>query len=364
MNKPKRILSLFLAIVMILSVFPTSLFAAEAKDEVKTKTEVVQSHKVGDKLVFDVLKARSHRLYKAKAQGNRFFSPGSPATVDQNVTIDLRTVGLGEDSTSFDWSLLPSGLKVTVYFTDQGGTESERQEVTLTQSNLSQDVTLKVPATGGTGKLHAEIPDIDNNLAIRVIRSGESTADTTVGSGDWSFTVDVSEITSPVINLVVKDPYGNPATAAGDVAAKLNVAGLGGEQGGLDIPFTISQGNTSFNLKQAELLNGEDYDITELNYPGDSPTLTVDNETSGKLTLGTGADAVEYKVAKAYSIKDGGTITLTSQPKVIVPVPGNDGNLPNVPDGYERLTFDATADGKIGTVQKVAFDVLSGTKYN
>lgn len=71
MNKHKRILSLFLAILMILSVFPTSIFAAE--DEVKTKTEVVKSHKEGDKLVFDVLKAKSPRRYKTKAQGNRFF---------------------------------------------------------------------------------------------------------------------------------------------------------------------------------------------------------------------------------------------------------------------------------------------------
>lgn len=361
MNKHKRILSLFLAILMILSVFPTSLFA-EVNDEVKTKTEVAKSHKEGDKLVFDVLKAKNPRRYKAKVQGNRFFSPGAPATVDQKVTIDLSTVGLGENSSSFDWTLLPSGLKVTVYFTDQGGTESERKEVTLTQANPSQDVILKVPATGGTGKLHAEIPDLDNNLGIRVIRTGEATVDTTVGAGDWSFDVQVSEITNPVINLLVKDPYGNEASAAGDVKAKLNVAGL--EDSGLDIPFTISQGNANFNLKQAELLQGPDHDITELNYPGTSPTLTVDNETSGKLTLGTGADAVEYKVAKTYSITDGGTITLTSQPDVIVPQPRNDGKLPGVPEGYARVTFDPTDEGTISGLEKgkaVVYDVLKGT---
>ncbi|MDU1176824.1 MAG: hypothetical protein E7D52_07175, partial [Peptoniphilus harei] len=359
MNKHKRILSLFLAILMILSVFPTSIFAAE--DEVKTKTEVVKSHKEGDKLVFDVLKAKNPRRYKAKAQGNRFFSPGAPATIDQKVKIDLNTVGLGENSTSFDWNLLPSGLKVTVYFTDQGGIESEKQVVTLTQSALSQEVTLKVPATGGTGKLHAEIPDIDNNLAIRVLRTGESTADTTVGKGDWSFTVSVSEITSPVINLEVKDPYGKPATAAGDVKAKLHVDGLDGS--GLDIPFTISQGNTSFNLRESEILTGEDYDATELNYPGTNPTLTVEGETSGKLTLGTGEDAVEYKVAKTYSITVGGTITLTSQPKVIVPQNPTD----KTPEGYVRVTFDPTTEGTIPGKAKGAtkfYDVLKGTDWN
>ena len=344
---------------MILSVFPTSIFAAE--DEVKTKTEVVKSHKEGDKLVFDVLKAKNPRRYKAKAQGNRFFSPGAPATIDQKVKIDLNTVGLGENSTSFDWNLLPSGLKVTVYFTDQGGIESEKQVVTLTQSALSQEVTLKVPATGGTGKLHAEIPDIDNNLAIRVLRTGESTADTTVGKGDWSFTVSVSEIISPVINLEVKDPYGKPATAAGDVKAKLHVDGLDGS--GLDIPFTISQGNTSFNLRESEILTGEDYDATELNYPGTNPTLTVEGETSGKLTLGTGEDAVEYKVAKTYSITVGGTITLTSQPKVIVPQNPTD----KTPEGYVRVTFDPTTEGTIPGKAKGAtkfYDVLKGTDWN
>ncbi|MDU5418030.1 hypothetical protein, partial [Peptoniphilus harei] len=357
MNKHKRILSLFLAILMILSVFPTSIFAAE--DEVKTKTEVVKSHKEGDKLVFDVLKAKSPRRYKTKAQGNRFFSPGAPATIDQKVKIDLNTVGLGENSTSFDWNLLPSGLKVTVYFTDQGGIESEKQVVTLTQSALSQEVTLKVPATGGTGKLHAEIPDIDNNLAIRVLRTGESTADTTVGSGDWSFTVDVSEITSPVINLVVKGPYGKPATVAGDVAAKLNVAGLEGS--GLNVPFTIAVGNQVFNLKNADILNGEEYDVTELNYPGTNPTLTIEGEANGKLTLGTGTDAVEYKVEKTYTIQDGGTITLTSQPKVIVPTPDANGDLPGVPEGYARVTFDPTDKAQDQT--KTVYDVREGLTW-
>lgn len=87
MNKHKRILSLFLAIVMILSVFPTSIFA-EVNDEVKTKTEVVQSHKEGDKLVFDVLKAKNPRRYKAQAPGYRSFAPGPAATIDQKVKID------------------------------------------------------------------------------------------------------------------------------------------------------------------------------------------------------------------------------------------------------------------------------------
>ena len=364
MNKHKRILSLFLAILMILSVFPTSLFAA--KDEVKTKTEVVKSYKEGDKLVFDVLKAKNPRRYNQQAQGGRFFASGPAATIDQKVTVSLRAVGLNEGGKAFDWSSLPSGLKVTVYFTDQGGTESERQEVTLTQTNSSQEVTLKVPATGGTGKLHAEIPDIGDNLAIRVIRSGESTADTTVGKGDWSFTVSVSEITSPVISLEVKDPYGKPATAAGAVKAKLHVDGL--EQEGLDIPFTISQGDSSFNLKKAELLNGDYYDLTELNYPGADPILTVEGETQdNKLTLGTGENAVEYKVTKTYTIEDGGTITLTSQPKVIVPTPDANGDLPGVPANYNRVIFDPTAEGTITGKQAgetKLFDVLEGTTWD
>ncbi len=338
---------------MILSVFPTSIFAT-AKNNVGSENQIVKGHKKGDKLVFDVLKAKNPRKYKAQAPGVTAFRTGEAATVDQKVKIDLKAVGLGENSSSFDWNLLPNGLKVTVYFTDQGGTESERQEVTLTESNSSQEVTLKVPATGGTGVLHAETTELDSNLAIRVIKTGTSTANTTVGSGDWSFGVQISEITSPVINLVVKDPYGKPATAAGDVAAKLHVDGLEGS--GLDVPFTIAAGNQGFNLKNAELFDGENYDSTELNYPGTSPTLTVEGETAeNKLTLGTGKNAVEYKVTKTYSIQDGGTITLTSQPKVLTPqYPNNPGPIP---DGYARLIFKA--DQKADQANNVA--AVSGT---
>ncbi len=35
-----------------------------------------------------------------------------------------------------------------------------------------------------------------------------------------------------------------------------------------------------------------------------------------------------------------------------------------IPEGYERLTFDATAYGKIGSAQVKAFDVLKGTTYD
>lgn len=271
MNSKKRILSLIMAVLMFITFVPAQTFA-NTSNFVEPKQNVVNGHKEGDKLVFDVLTAKNPRRYKQQAQGGRFFAPGPAGTIDQNVTVSLETVGLN-GGTNFDWSLLPGGIKVTVYFTDQGGLATEKKEVTLTQTNSSQTVTLQVPATGGTGKLHAEIPDIDNNLAIRVIRSGEATVDTKVGDGDWSFDVQVSEITNPVINLEVKDPYGKPVTAAGDVVAKLHVDGLEGS--GLDVPFTIEPSENSFNLKNAELLNGEEYDLTELNYPGTNPTLLL-----------------------------------------------------------------------------------------
>ena len=376
MNSKKRILSLIMAVLMFITFVPAQTFA-NTSNFVEPKQNVVNGHKEGDKLVFDVLTAKNPRRYKQQANGFSLFRAGEAEIIDQKVTVNLKALGLKESADSFDWSLLPSsGLKVTVYFSNQRGMESEKKEVILKQGALSQTVTLRVPANGGTGKLHAEIPYLDNNLAIRVIRTGEDTSKT-VGSGDWSFDVQVSEITSPVIKLEVKDPYGKPAPAAGDVQAKLHVDGLEGS--GLDVPFTISQGKDSFNLKEAELLNGKDYDVTELNYPGDKPTLTIEDEKQGKLTLGTGTDAVEYKVTKEYDIKKGGTITLTSQPDAVVPPTKNDGITPvDLPadSGYTRLTFDANEvkqDGVKGTFtnegpyqgkQLSYIDVKDGVGYN
>ena len=362
MNNIKRILSLVMSILMIITCIPSQVFAGTSTLGVE-KQNVINGHKDGDKIVFDILTAKNPRRYKQQTNGFSLFRAGEAEIIDQNVKIDLNALGIGGEN-NFDWTLLPGGLKVQVYFTDQSGVETEKQEVTLTKTNTTQDITLKVPANGGTGKLHAEIPSIDGNIAIRIIRTGESTVKTTVGKGDWSFKVEISEIANPVINLVVKDPYGNTAAAAGGVKAKLHVDGFDGS--GLDIKFTISQGDTSFNLRESEILTGEDYDATELNYPGASPALTVEGEKQGKLTLGKGENAVEYKVVKTYLIQDGGTITLTSQPTVIVPTPGSDGTLPGVPKGYARVTFDPTAEGTIPGKAKAetkVFDVLDGTTW-
>lgn len=107
MNSKKRILSLIMAVLMIITFVPAQTFA-DTRNFVEPKQNVVNGHKEGDKLVFDVLKAKNPRRYKQQTSGFRLFGAGPAATVDQKVKIDLKTVGLGgEDANTFDWTLLP-----------------------------------------------------------------------------------------------------------------------------------------------------------------------------------------------------------------------------------------------------------------
>lgn len=116
---------------------------------------------------------------------------------------------------------------------------------------------------------------------------------------------------------------------------KLNLAGL-------EVRLTDNQGLTKDVAFKDFAANG----ITA--EPANDTALTLtDNEKKVKLTKGNltaETEALTVK-AKAKFIE----VTDTVNP---------------IPEGYERLTFDATAYGKIGSAQVKAFDVLKGTTYD
>lgn len=116
---------------------------------------------------------------------------------------------------------------------------------------------------------------------------------------------------------------------------KLNLSGL-------EVTLTDNQGLTKDVAFADFAANGIEA------APANETALTLtDNEKKVKLTKGNltaETEALTVK-AKAKFIE----VTDTVSP---------------IPEGYERLTFDATADGKIGNAQVKAFDVLKGTTYD
>ena len=60
MNSKKRILSLIMAVLMIITFVPAQTFA-NTSNFVEPKQNVVNGHKEGGKLVFDVLEAKNPR---------------------------------------------------------------------------------------------------------------------------------------------------------------------------------------------------------------------------------------------------------------------------------------------------------------
>lgn len=280
-----------------------------------------------------------------KAQG------GEQPTMDQKVIVKVKTSGLNDDEQEFDNSILQEDLRANITYTNGVGVTSAKKEILLQHPNYTGEITMELPANLGTGRFGAELLGVESKRFIMA----ESTSKTLPNSV-FEFTIELVQITNPIIKLDVNDPYGNQAMLSEALKANLKISGM--ERDGFDIPFTISRHERTFNVKAAEVF-GEDgiSDTVELNYPGDDPVLTIQGETAGGLlTLG----GVEYKVVKSYSVDKGGQITLTSQPKVMA-VPPEQLDKP-VPAGYVRVTFDPTAEATDPTA--TAYDVKEGLTWD
>ena len=288
------------------------------------------------------------------------------ATVNQEVTISIGQLR-GIDGNDFNWDILPSGkLTVKAYY-KSGEKLIYSDSVEFTKNDTAdKNVVMTIPSNADSIDSFGIASDINDNVKINAtVTSGAGAAE---HDDKYTLKFDVTQTASPVIDVKWQDPYGN--AIEGVDGGKISIAVGEGEDASTSKPMLPSRAK-QINLLTDALDYTEYGDIEKktlskidtVDIDGNvALNISLDGQTNpqGNITL----SGTNYKYIQNYEPQKGASILLISQPIVLEPNKDGDGNLPAVPDGYHRLTFDATNEGKIGTEQTKVIDVLKGTKYN
>ena len=288
------------------------------------------------------------------------------ATVNQEVTISIEQLR-GIDGNDFNWDILPSGkLTVKAYY-KSGEDLIYSDSVEFTKNDIAdKNVVMTIPSNADSIDSFGIASDINDNVKINAtVTSGAGAAE---HDGIYTLKFDVTQTASPVIDVKWQDPYGN--AIEGVDGGKINISVGEGEDASTAKPMLPSRAK-QINLL-TEALDYTEYGDTENKTLSKIDTVDIDGNVALDISLDGQTNpqgnitisGTNYKYIQNYDPQKGASILLISQPIVLEPNKDGDGNLPAVPDGYHRLTFDATNEGKIGTEQTKVIDVLKGTKYN
>lgn len=380
MNSTKqRLLTLLLAFVMIFTSLPVSAFAATGGD--KKAHEITDIKTVGDKQVINLgeVQGKSNfgffskkaRLFGATSQQSR----SADETVAQKVEINLDTLGLNLGDTEFDSSALTEAgsFDVKITFKELGGTRTETRTMFFQAGETKKTETFYLPKDFGNGHVDAEIPKLKDNIALRVYVGATGTTNFNLGQ-DMTYRFELTQIIHPIIGLKVVDPYGKELeeNINQDLGLKLALE----EEHKFDLPANTK----TLNIRTLDDFTG--YGLDDLNSTGANPNPTLSLTTAldankrlkvgdktyklNKITYNAQGQEVEIN---GKTEKVGGYIEFATQPKIIVPTPDENGDLPQTPNGYKRLSFHAETssnaqDGRFEDGAKLkVIDVLEGTVY-
>ena len=369
-----RFITLLLVFVMIFTSLPINALAATPSEG---KTEITNIKEQNGKQIVELARLRGDRRSFNFRNGTGFFSTGAETTdetIEQKVTITLETLGLNFGENTFDSSALDEALPfdVTIKFQDPVNPSiAQSERVTFNKGETTKNVSLFIPKRLGQAKITAELTALDANINLRVYKSGDSTPGT-IGQ-DLSFDFMISQIVHPIIKEKVTDPYGKELndSIAQVLAFKLKL-------GQDEYTFDLGASQKHLNIRMLDTFKDDPF---PLNLAGDSQSLelttnldankriTVDGKTYklNKITYNALGQEVEINGVKQ---KVGGYIEFATQPKIIVPTPDENGDLPTTPDGYKRLSFHAESDpnaqdGRFEDGGKLkVIDVLEGTQFN
>ena len=360
---------------MLFTTLPLNVFAASGVSG--EKNEITDIKTVGDKQVINLGEVQGKssfgffsgrkRLFGARTQQAR----SSSETVPQKVEIKLDTNGLNLED-PFDQTALDEvyPFDVTIKFVELGVTNNPELKLTFSKGETVKSGTIYLPKNMGQGKWKAEIPKLDSNINLRVFKDGDGS--TNFNDQGMTYTFELTQIVHPVIDLKVVDPYGKELKESinQDLGLKLSLLD--------DHEFDLPANTKTLNIRSLDDFAGDN--VVDLNDAGDNPTLSLTTELDANKRLTVGDKT--YKLNKiTYNAlgqevvindkteKVGGYIEFATQPKIVVPTPDENGDLPNTPDGYKRLSFHAESssnaqDGRFEHGDKLkVIDVLEGTEY-
>lgn len=378
MKKSKKLLSLILAVLMLISTLGETAFALSNNLEANSQTQgtEIEGKVEGNKEVFtfDFNKIKKEETSKLKSKTFADIFKYARSTQDNSnqgdTTVNVVTKGL--NNKPFDWKALPnSQFKIVAKWTTKDGQKHEKTLDPAITAEGTFNVNVGWPVDGtldGTATIET---DFNQKIEARV--SDVSVTSNFDGKAGLTFTLTLKELAEPRADVKYVDPYGRPLEAkdlpaAGDTMPKVTADELDQEIS-VDLPRESGKINMRSHL---------DIDEDELHVAENGLTFKVEDKTTGgKVKIGQ----KEYKLdISAPNAKEVGTIKMVYQKDVLVPPTKDDGSGdPVAPaEGYVRLTFDANEKvetGKTGITGKHTessyagkqlsyIDVKEGVKYD
>ena len=358
----KKILSIFLTVLMLVSTLGNSVFAVTEALETNIepdKTEL-EGRVEGNKEVFtfDISKLTE----KAEPMTSKAMPARAPRRAPVQYDTEVNITATGLNGGAFDWDALPNKeFKLIARWKTKDGKTNTKILGPFTEAK-TYNLNVGWPVDGtmeGTADLET---DFNQKVDIRVLAEKETS---TGGSGKLVFDITFTELAEPRANVEYVDPYGRELTDSADLPTgtmpKVTAEGL------TDVEIDLPNSSKEINMRESELI-----DEDELNTAANGLTFKVDNKSTGETVT---IDNKEYKLdISAPNAKQIGTIKMIYQKDVIVPPTDNNGDPVTPADGYVRLTFDANEnkqDGITGThnnglyagKQKSYIDVKEGLDY-
>ncbi|MFR6485709.1 MAG: hypothetical protein ACLUOP_12985, partial [Intestinibacter bartlettii] len=356
----KRLLSFFLAVLMVFTTFGETVFAVSSSIDTKTEEPVteIEGRVEGNKEVFtfdleEIKEEEAPKLEKTSLPRVMLYADRSAQDreAQYDTTVNVTTEGL--NGGDFNWEALPNKeFKITAHWETTDGQSHEKE---LTPAiNSAGDFTYNVGwPIDGTMKDNASlVVDFNQDIKVRVL---DATSNTTPdGQTRLQFDIDLMELAEPRANVKYVDPYGRDLEEKDLPAADATMPKVTADELDTEVSVDLPRESGQINMR-----SHLDIDEDELNAADGGLTFKVDGETTGgTVTIGK----KEYKLDISQpDPKEIGTIRMVSQPDVVVPPTGGDGQPVEVADGYVRVTFDPTEKAQNKT--KTVYDVREGLTW-
>ena len=350
----KRLLSFFLAVLMVFTTFGETVFAVSSSIDTKREkpTTEIEGRVEGNKEVFsfdleEIKEEEAPKLEKRSLFRMMPFADRSTQDRADQGDTTVKVTATGLNGGKFNWDALPNKeFKITAHWTT---TDGETHTKDLTPAITKADTfnyTVGWPVDGTMKGNASLVVDFYQDVKVRVL-AAKSTS-TPDGAKGLKFEIDLMELAEPRADVKYVDPYGRPLEKADLPAADATMPKVTAGELGTDVSVDLPKESGQINMRESE-----DIDEFELNAAENGLTFKVDGKgDQEKIKI----DEKEYLVDISQpNPKEIGQILMVSQPDVVVPPTGDDGQPVEVADGYVRVTFDPTdkAQNKTKTVYDV-----------
>lgn len=366
MNNFKRILSLFLALILTLSPFTTAF--AQTKTPVEKTRTGAQEVQIGDEIyyIFSTDKNAKNDLIKSQEKSEEKTEEiqtsdglelsdnlfGGPVGAGQTTSYTLNIKGndfKGVGGKTFDWATLPEGLELQVFYINEDFLDvNVGNPITINKSNY-QDVITRTFDIAGQPYAFGIKTNVDTETYLTdVYLTNENSPEPGVGSLDMTF--DLVQVPSTKLDVkwvdVNQQPLAKDKTPSTSLKDKLTFNFIADRK--FELPNQDKEDSYFRLVNKIERKNIKDME---------DATPLVDGKKDGEeVTL----DGKVYKLTTSYNpaYNEGSKIQLMYMPDVIDRTKNPDAPTP---DKYVRVTIDAGEGTKLaqGETKKV-YDVRVG----